>query len=177
MRPALILTVAVTLAACREEQAPPAAFVMTDGAIGHYCQMFIADHPGPKAQVFLEGFRQPVWFSEVSAAAAFRGDREREAPISVVYVSDMARAISWERPGDDNWIAADVAFFVIDSQRSGGMGQAEAVPFGTEEAAAGFAAAHGGAVVTWDDVPNDLATAAMDEHGHADPTTHGGDTK
>jgi len=66
----------------------------------------------------------------------------------------MARATSWEDPGATNWIDARKAFFVIESRKQGGMGAAEAVPFGDREAAAAFAAANGGRVVTFTQIPS-----------------------
>ena len=73
--------------------------------------------------------------------------------IRAIYVSDMARATSWEEPGATNWIDARKAFFVIESRKQGGMGAAEAVPFGNREAADAFAAANGGRVVTFTEIP------------------------
>ena len=73
--------------------------------------------------------------------------------IRAIYVSDMARATSWEDPGATNWIDARKAFFVIESRKQGGMGAAEAVPFGNREAADAFAAANGGRVVTFAQIP------------------------
>jgi copper chaperone NosL len=66
----------------------------------------------------------------------------------------MARATSWEDPGATNWIDARKAFFVIESRKQGGMGAAEAVPFGDREVAAAFAAANGGRVVTFTQIPS-----------------------
>ena len=34
-------------------------------AIGRYCQMIVADHPGPKAQILLDDGSAPIWFSSV----------------------------------------------------------------------------------------------------------------
>jgi copper chaperone NosL len=66
----------------------------------------------------------------------------------------MARAPSWEEPGATNWVDARKAFFVIESRQQGGMGAAEAVPFGNRAAADGFAAANGGQVVTFAQIPS-----------------------
>ena len=157
MKPLLILSLVLGLAACREDgDGPPGPLAMTDEALGHYCQMYLADHAGPKAQVFLEGYDQPFWFSQVADAAAFRADLEKPAPIAVTYVSDMGRAESWGNPGTDNWITAEAAHFVIGSRIAGGMGLPEAVPFATEAAAQSWAAENGGRVVAWTDVPDDL---------------------
>lgn len=173
MKPLLILTLALGLVACREDADElPGPLAMTDEALGHYCQMYLADHPGPKAQVFVEGYAQPFWFSQVGDAAAFRADREKPAAIVVTYVSDMGRAESWGEPGIDNWIAAETAHFVIGSRVSGGMGLPEAVPFASEAAAQGWAAENGGRVVAWAEVPDDLIrrgalSANLPHQGHS----------
>jgi copper chaperone NosL len=67
----------------------------------------------------------------------------------------MAKAPTWDKPGADNWVDARQAFFVIGSDRKGGMGATEAVPFSTEEAAKAFVGDHGGDVVRFDAVPRD----------------------
>lgn len=173
MKLPLILGLVLALAACREDADNlPGPLAMTDEALGHYCQMYLADHPGPKAQVFVEGHAQPFWFSQVGDAAAFRADREKPAPIVVTYVSDMGRATSWGSPGTDNWIDANAAHFVIDSRVSGGMGLPEAVPFASEAEARTWAAANGGRVVGWAEVPDDLIrsgalSATLPHSGHS----------
>ena len=58
-----------------------------------------------------------------------------------------------KKPGATNWIDARKAFFVIESRKQGGMGAAEAVPFGNRESADAFAAANGGKVVTFAQIP------------------------
>ena len=60
-----------------------------------------------------------------------------------------------KRPEAGAWADARSAWFVIDSSRAGGMGAAEAVPFGTEPPARAFATAHGGRVVRLDEIPDD----------------------
>ena len=75
--------------------------------------------------------------------------------IRAIYVSDMAKAPSWQDPGASNWVDARKAFFVIEGRKQGGMGAAEAVPFGNREAADAFAVANGGRVVTFTEIPRD----------------------
>jgi copper chaperone NosL len=149
-----LLALILVLAACKDETAAvPQPVEMTDEALGHYCQMYLSDHAGPKAQIHLDGYDQPLWFSQVSDAVAYVHDPEQIAPIAAIYVSDMAKAASWAEPGKANWIAATDARYVIESAQLGGMGVPEAIPFGTEAAADAFVAAHGGKVVTFDAVP------------------------
>lgn len=151
-----LLAALLALGACqREAEAPPAPFAMTEEAMGRYCGMNILEHAGPKGQIILARYDEPIWFSSARDAIAFTMLPEEPKDIRAIYVSDMARAPSWDKPGADNWIDARQAFFVIGSDAKGGMGVAEAVPFSTGEAAAAFAKDHGGTVVRFDAVPRD----------------------
>lgn len=154
---ALLPLLATLIAACGETPAPatkPAPLSLDREAIGHYCQMIVADHPGPKAQIFLAGREQPVWFSSVRDGIAFTRLPEEPKNIVAFYVNDMSDT-AWERPSDSTWMAAADAWFVLGSGRSGGMGAPEAVPFVSAPAATAFAAAHGGRVVRLTDIPDD----------------------
>lgn len=156
----LSLLLAAALAGCREEAAiRPDPVAMTAESTGHFCQMNLLEHPGPKAQVHLEGQPFPLFFSQVRDAVAYRMMPEQEGIIAATYVSDMARATSWEEPGAENWIAAEEAFYVGNSRQEGGMGAPELIPFGSEEAARAFVQANGGSVMRLDEVPADLALA------------------
>ena len=135
--------------ACSEEEGsaiPPAVAAAPD-AMGHYCGMLLAEHAGPKGQILLKSGDQPVWFTSVRDTFTFLALPEEPKDIAAVYVSDMGKAPSWEKPGENNWILADKAVYVIESDRVGGMGGAEAVPFSDEAAAKSFIAEHGGRVV------------------------------
>jgi copper chaperone NosL len=84
----------------------------------------------------------------------------------------MARAASWEDPGATNWVDARKAVFVIESRKQGGMGAAEAVPFGNREAAEAFAADNGGRVVTFTQIPDAYvlgSDAPVDQSQHDRP--------
>ncbi|KHQ50074.1 nitrous oxide reductase accessory protein NosL [Mameliella alba] len=159
----LVLLASVALAGCKEETAAVLPVAMTDEALGHYCQMFVADHPGPKAQIHLKGQAAPLWFAQVSDAVAYLYDPERDAEIAGIFVSDMVRAESWAIPGIANWLAAGAASLVIESDRPGGMGVPEAIPFGDRAAALAFVAEHGGRVVTWGEVPESYVRPDMPE--------------
>ncbi|MDO5646910.1 nitrous oxide reductase accessory protein NosL [Paracoccus sp. (in: a-proteobacteria)] len=149
----LILFTILALSACRTETvATPDPVPMTAGSIGHFCQMNLLEHPGPKAQIHLNGVIGPLFFSQVRDAIAYQRMPERDYDILAIYVSDMDGA-DWENPGADNWIDATGAVFVTGSAQQGGMGAAELIPFGTESAARSFIAAHGGDMRRLDDIP------------------------
>ena len=134
--------------------------------------MNLLEHPGPKGQIITAGRIDPFWFSSVRDTVAFTLMPDQPRDIRAIYVSDMARAPSWEAPGETNWVDARKAFFVIEGRKQGGMGAAEAVPFGNREAADGFAAANGGRVVTFTQIPRDYvlgSDAPSDQRQHERP--------
>lgn len=136
------------LAACKEELAAlPQPVKMTSDALGHYCQMNLSEHPGPKAQVHLKGVEAPIYFAQVRDAIAYLRMPEQSHAVAAVYVNDMAVAPSWDTPGNDNWLAVTTAHFVVGSGMAGGMGAPELVPFSDIEAAESFAARHGGRIL------------------------------
>jgi len=160
-----VLAIAVLLiAGCREEvaQSTPNPVAMTDEALGHYCQMVIAEHDGPKAQIHLEGMPQPIFFAQVRDGVAYLLEPEKTAPIRAFYVSNMSQAVSWAIPGPENWIAADTAFFVVGGDAKGGMGNPEIVPFGSDADAQRFAEIHGGAIQRLHDIPAEAVLGAVD---------------
>lgn len=167
----LALAAALFLAACDGgETGPPSPVRMSEEVVGHYCGMFLTEHSGPKGQIRLASRAEPLWFSSAHGAIAFTRMPLEPRDIMAVYVSDMARAPSWQEPGPENWIAAADAWFVIGSGRRGGMGGTETVPFGSEETARDFAAREGGTVVRLDAIPDAYVLSGAD----AGPIPSGG---
>jgi copper chaperone NosL len=166
----LVPLVAATLAGCSAsaDTTPPSPIAMTEDSVGYYCQMYVLDHGGPKAQIHLKGLEQPLWFSQVSDAAAYLHDKERDREIVAVYVSDMAKAASWGEPGATNWIDADGAYFVIGSKQMGGMGTPDAISFAAKADAEAFHAQHGGTVVAFADIPEGYGAVAAVEAAAAE---------
>lgn len=164
MRPFLIVALAFGLAACKEEsaKAPPPPVELTQDALGFFCQMDIADHGGPKGQIHLEGYPQPLFFAQVRDLVAYLKSPERDAPIAAVYVSDMSVADTWEKPGTSNWIKADDSMFVVGALVAGGMGAQEIVPFSKTDDADGFIARYGGQTMPLKDIPDEAALGAVD---------------
>lgn len=157
---------AVALAGCNAEktaEAPPPPQEMTDSAIGHYCGMNLLEHTGPKGQIILASRKDPVWFSSARDAISFTLLPEEPRDIRAIYVSDMAKAPSWDKPGANNWVDAKQASFVIGSRKQGGMGGDEAVPFSDRSTAEKFVAENGGRVVAFAEVPKDYVLGATAE--------------
>ncbi|MCE3249740.1 MAG: nosL [Geminicoccaceae bacterium] len=172
---AALLFSALALAGCSEEEptAKPQPFALTADAIGRYCGMNVLEHAGPKGQIILGQIPEPIWFSSARDAVAFTMLPEEPKNVAAIYVSDMARAPSWEEPGAENWIDANEAWFVIGSSARGGMGAEEAVPFSTENAASAFAKKSGGEVVRFADIPADYVLGEVGSDPEADPAHTG----
>jgi copper chaperone NosL len=158
---------------CDEKTAvktPPPQEV-SDAAIGHFCGMALAEHPGPKGQIFVADRKEPYWFSSAREVFAFARLPEEPKAILAIYVNDMGKARDWDHPEAGTWIPAGTAWYVIASARKGGMSDAETIPFGEEARAREFAAANGGRVVRFDEMPEDYifpgadAAPAPHEHG------------
>ena len=150
------LIVAICVAGCNDDPAnsvaPPPVALNRD-AMAVFCGMNLMEHPGPKGQIITASRIDPFWFTSVRDTVAFTLMPDQPRDIRAIYVSDMAQATSWEDPGATNWIDARQAFFVIESRKQGGMGAAEAVPFGNREAADSFTTVNGGRVVTFKQIP------------------------
>jgi copper chaperone NosL len=153
------LALAAILAGCSKQEAEvvPPAHILTADAVGHYCGMLLSEHAGPKGQILLTGEDKPVWFTSVRDTLTFLALPEEAKTIAAVYVSDMAKAPSWDQPGADNWVLAADAVFVLDSDREGGMGGVEAVPFSSEAAAQAFVGQHHGRIVHFDEAAKSVA--------------------
>jgi copper chaperone NosL len=117
--------------------------------------MALAEHSGPKGQIFLTSRKEPVWFSSVHDTIVFTLLPEEPKDIAAIYVTDIGKTSNWDSPEPGTWIDAKKAWFVIGSGRTGGMGGAELVPFDQEKDAQNFAAREGGRVVRFDQIPRD----------------------
>lgn len=152
-----IAAMAITVSACSEQQSKtevPQPVALTEESVGHYCNMTILEHTGPKAQIHLANNPHPIWFSQVRDGIAFLRSPEEQQDAVVVYVNDMGNAAEWDFPSDDTWIDAKEAWFVIESRKTGGMGTPEVIPFGSEQSASAFTGENGGIVVRLAEIPD-----------------------
>lgn len=175
MRRAAIAVILLALTGCGEKQAAvPPPVPMPADAVGRYCGMSLNDHPGPKGQVQMKGGKEVYWFSSARDTVAFTLLPEEPKDIAAIYVTAMDKAASWDKPGDESWIDAHKATYVVDSNATGGMGQREIVPFSTAQAAEAFRIEHGGAVQPFDRIPREQVlgedTPAVQHKDHP----HGG---
>jgi copper chaperone NosL len=141
-------------------------------AVGHYCQMELLEHEGPKGQAHLAGLPgAPIFFSQVRDAVAYMRMPEQSHAILAVWVNDMgANGATWAKPGVDNWIKAQDATYVVGAAVKGGMGAPELVPFSDPARARAFATANGGTVMAFDQIPDDAVLAPVDQDAEAQQT-------
>ncbi|WP_169566468.1 nitrous oxide reductase accessory protein NosL [Sneathiella limimaris] len=153
-----------SLSACQENlEVLPEPLALTNETVGTYCGMLLAEHSGPKAQVFEKHRSKPQWFSSVKDAITYLTLPGEAQDAVVTYVHDMGKAESWEKPQNVGiWIDIQEAFFVVGSRKPGGMGMPEFVPFSELEPAENFADQYGGRVVRLGEITNeDLDLAHM----------------
>ncbi len=143
------------LASCEKPQPVkvPDAQTLTRDANGYYCLMTVVNHKGPKGQIILTD-NKVLWFTSVRDTIYFTMSPEEPKNIAAIYVNDMSGA-QWDNPGEDNWIDARKAWYVLGSKKTGGMGSAEAVPFSDKQKAQDFARENGGKVYGFKDIPRD----------------------
>ncbi len=142
--------------ACNDAQREniPAPQVLTRDAVGYFCGMTVLDHNGPKGQIFLTNRQQPLWFTSVRDTIAFTRLPGEPKNIAAIYVTDIGRA-SWDQPEPGTWIDARKAFYVLGSDRVGGMQQQEVVPFNSRDDARLFIEQHNGETYSFDTIPRD----------------------
>lgn len=168
--PLIVLTL-IALTACKEDHAQDTSAVpLTEEAIGHYCQMDLFEHDGPKAQAHLAGLPgAPLFFSQVRDVVAYMRMPEQSHEILTVWVNDMgAIGATWDAPGVTNWITAQEAVYVVGAQVVGGMGAPEVVPFSNSQDAEAFAQANGGQVMEFAEIPDSAVLAPVTLDGGTD---------
>ena len=159
---ATILLLAILLNACSKPSptTAPSAQELNRDALGYYCQMTVLDHNGPKGQIFLDDRDQPLWFTSVRDTIAFTRLPGEPKNITAIYVTDVGRA-DWDHPEPGTWIDAHDAWYVIGSDRVGGMHAPEVVPFADQQAAETFIQQHGGEIERFDAIPTDSVVGAQ----------------
>jgi copper chaperone NosL len=165
------LVFALLLTACQQELAQNTdPLALSPETVGHFCQMNLLEHEGPKGQVHLEGLPgMPLFFSQVSDLVVYLRLPEQSHKVLAIYVSDMgAKGATWAEPGAANWIDATTAHYVVGAAVEGGMGAPEVVPFASLAAAEAFTANRGGAIMALDAIPDSAVTARTSEAAESD---------
>lgn len=153
----LLVSLPLVLLLSCDKTAPvamPSPQELTRDALGYYCLMTVVEHKGPKGQIILSDAEQPLWFTSVRDTIAFTILPGEPKNIAAIYVTDMGRA-NWDMPEAGTWIDGRRAWYVIGSERSGGMGAPEVVPFGKREDAEQFISHYGGHIVDFKSIPED----------------------
>ena len=158
-----VLFLGFLLVACEKSQPVemPSAQTLTRDANGYYCLMTVLNHDGPKGQIILGDKPQALWFTSVRDTISFTLSPEEPKNVVAIYVNDMTDS-NWDNPGVDNWIDARKAWYVLGSDRKGGMGSPEAVPFSTKEKAELFAGQQGGSVYAFASIPKEYIMGSLD---------------
>ncbi|KQY99401.1 hypothetical protein ASD45_00250 [Pseudolabrys sp. Root1462] len=156
----LLILLGGGLAGCDRGSADlPHPMEPTAESTSHFCGMLLAEHAGPKGQIFLKGRAQPIWFSSVSETVAFTFLPEEPAGVAAIYVNDMGHVENWDRPKPGTWVEARRAWFVLGSDKRGviGMGdiRREPIPFAEQAAAQSYQADHGGRILRFSEIPQD----------------------
>uniref|UniRef100_E6QX74 NosL n=1 Tax=mine drainage metagenome TaxID=410659 RepID=E6QX74_9ZZZZ len=116
--------------------------------------MLLQDFPGPKAQIrYADG--ETDFFCDTMEMFSLYLKPEQRRRIKAVFTQDMGKA-NWQAPRGQ-WIDAQKAYYVIDSDMSGSMGPTFA-SFSKEEDAQVFAKKHGGKVLRFDQITPEMAT-------------------
>ncbi|MBF0109162.1 MAG: nitrous oxide reductase accessory protein NosL [Magnetococcales bacterium] len=131
---------------------------------GYYCGMSLAEHSGPRGQIFLEGHPEPLWFSSIQDALFYRFTEGETLRTQAFYVNDMGNT-DWDRPQSGAWVEAGLALYVVDSRRGGGMGAREYVPFSRRETAEAFVRDYGGVIVSFEELPRSMIASSPPDPG------------
>lgn len=171
-----VLWLCVALVGCKQRadnDAAIAAAQISEDSTGYFCHMFLSEHYGPKAHLFLASQDEPIWFTEVNQLFAFNMLPEEPKDIVTMYVSDATHIHDWKDPAsNEKWLNAKEAFYVIESAFVGGMGSDDALPFKERDDAEAYVSEHGGKVVSYDEMPRSfvfqqpLQSQPTDDHGH-----------
>lgn len=120
----------------------------------HLCGMIIKNYPGPKGENYSTGSDTAKKFCSTRDLFAYILQPENIRQVKEVYVHDMAKT-PWEAPGDEHFIDARKAWFVIGSTQKGAMGNTLA-SFSEKSDAEAFIKEFGGTLHIFDEITIDM---------------------
>lgn len=153
------------LAGCGgERHEPPVAIVKGDTCA--VCGMDIGPYPGPRAEAYVAGLKEPLRFGGTRDFFAYVTQPDVATRLETLYVQDCAR-IDWAHPNGavESFVDARTAYYVGWQPLAGEMGPTFAA-FAKPEDAQAFIRAHGGALLRFEQITPQLVSAL----GHACPT-------
>lgn len=116
--------------------------------------MILADYPGPKGQVQVDGGQaETLFFCDTVELLATLLRPEQVRKVKAAYVQDMGQA-EWDNPRG-HWIDVKSAWFVVGGKRKGSMGPTIAT-FAQEPDAQKFTREYGGKAVRFGDITPDM---------------------
>ncbi|SEK74412.1 nitrous oxide reductase accessory protein NosL [Halomonas daqiaonensis] len=144
------------LAGCGESEPESLAapVPIEDGDSCHVCGMLISEHPGPKGEAFMDQQSEALKFCSTMDLFSFLKQPENETRLSHAYVHDIG-VTTWEEPSDEAFIRAEEAWYVVGHDQRGSMGHTLA-SFAEQADAEAFREAHGGELVTFEEIDLDL---------------------
>lgn len=152
---ALLAVAALTLAACGEparSTTAPAPQAITDNTRCSQTGLRLADHAGPKGQLWLAGRDAPEFHVDTVQMFHFLLLPDPGRSVLGAFVQDMTGQ-DWHAP-DGAWIDARSAWYVHGTTPIGPMGPT-LVSFAQRAEAEAFAARHGGELLRFADIDPD----------------------
>ena len=150
-----VASAVIFLAGCggkTEDKIPcPVAFDKHDRC--HICGMVILNYPGAKAQVFVQGEKDPLKFCSVKDGFVYVLQPENARRAVAFWVSDFGN--KQDLPLHEKMLKAQEAFFNVGSDVRGAMGKS-ILPFAAKEEVLAFTKEHEGKIVKYSEVNLEL---------------------
>lgn len=165
LRSLLLLPLLLLLAACSDGPERAVAqnpVPIEPGDECHLCGMIIDEQPGPKGELYVRGDTAARKFCSVAEMFTFLLQPEHRERIGAAYVHDVA-AGSWAAPNDDAFVPAREAWYVLGHHQASSMGHALA-SFRQRTDAEAFVEAHGGRLLSFEQIDLTMLTAAHGQH-------------
>lgn len=153
----IVLVLIFSISACtRDGGTKPPPFELSRDHACNVCGMIIVDFPGAKAQIHYTDRKYSVFCSTLDLFL-FYHQPDRPANIAALYVNDMGKADQARPHG--HWIDAQKALYVQGGDVMGPMGEA-LVPFASKDDAEAYRKKHGGRVISFSEVTEDMLVPA-----------------
>ncbi|ATG75444.1 nitrous oxide reductase accessory protein NosL [Zobellella denitrificans] len=126
------------------------AVAIEQGDECHLCGMVISRFPGPKGEAYEQGAEEIRKFCSTRDLLNWALDPENRHARQQIWVHDMGQT-PWDKPDDEHFIDAELAWYVAGSTQTGAMGPTLA-SFGEQAVAERFASKFGGQVLKFEEL-------------------------